>query len=368
MSSKDSHLYGIRNPKSKKTHEISSSTTLSFTSTLSSLLSTSNKTPSTTGRSRPSTNKSDIFTSHNKNTKKRALKDISSDLDGISTSQIHSKTSEDVDDSILHRSKRKMEEKARLYAAMKRGDYVPREGERGEKDGGLIDFDRKWAEMGTRGEKGYGTESDSGLDSDSSSEERKGAKGKKGGRSGQREEEQVEMVEYTDEFGRVRQLPKSEATKLEKKKLRAEAASLELEELRARPITSSNLIYGDVIQTGAFNPDAETSRKMEELASKRDKEETPPPETHYEADKEVRSKGVGFFSFSKDEGERKREMEALEEERKETERKRREREEKKRVKMMEVEERRKVLVEKRARKEADRFLEGLGLEMGEDGS
>lgn len=242
-----------------------------------------------------------------------------------------------------------MEEKARLYAAMKRGDYVPATGEK-EECGGLIDFDRKWAETKARGERTFETESDDDGDSDSDVPAKKAS-----GRE--------EIVEYTDEFGRVRQISKAEAAKRERSRLRAEVAEKELEELRARPsIADDELIYGNVIQSNAFNPDSETLRKMEELAKKRDKSETPPPETHYEADKEVRSKGVGFFTFSKDEEVRKKEMEALEEERRETERKRAEREEKKRKRAEEVEERRKAIAHKRARKEADAFLDSLAAE------
>lgn len=345
MSSGDAHLYGIRKPKNKA-HEISSSTTLSFTSTLSSLLSANASSSTTTvGRPRTSTKKADIFASHNKGSKKRALKDISDDAS--SSAQVHSKTSEEVDSYTLQRSKRKMEEKARLYAAMKRGDYIPAKGEK-EDLGGLIDFDRKWAETEARGEKTFEIESDNDGDWDSDV-------------PAKRASEKEEMIEYTDEFGRVRHISKAEAIKKEKARLRAKAAARELEELRARPsaISEKDLIYGNVIQSNAFNPDAEILGKMQEIASKRDRSATPPPETYYEADKEIRTKGVGFFNFSKDEEVRKAEMQALEEERRETERKRAEREEKKRRRAEDVEERRKAIAHKRALKEADAFLDSL---------
>jgi len=136
--SSDTSLYGIRAPKNKH-KAISSSTTLAFTSTISSLLSQDSSSRTTSGRPRPSSNKPDIFKTHNKNTKKRALRDLEVD---DASSQKHSTHLEADDPSILHRSKRKMEEKARLYSAMKRGDYVAKEGEPEQ----LIDFDRKWAE------------------------------------------------------------------------------------------------------------------------------------------------------------------------------------------------------------------------------
>ena len=57
-------------------------------------------------------------------------------------------------------------------------------------------------------------------------------------------------------------------------------------------------------------------------------------------------------------------MEALEKERLETERVRREKEEKKEARRRELEERRKAIGEKRARKQADSFLDGLGADLG----
>lgn len=58
---------------------------------------------------------------------------------------------------------------------------------------------------------------------------------------------------------------------------------------------------------------------MEELAKKRDRSLTPPPDMHFDAQAEVRQKGTGFFQFSGDKEERRRQMEGLEREREETE-------------------------------------------------
>ncbi|KAF6239024.1 hypothetical protein HO173_002896 [Letharia columbiana] len=130
--------------------------------TLSSLLALPSTTTTTTtpGRARPSRSKPDIFTAHNKGAKKRALADISGP-------QSHARTSDAVDAATLHRSKRKMEDKARLYASMKRGDYVPpADGGTNKEENALVDFDRKWAEADEAGEAGrYETESDDGGDS-----------------------------------------------------------------------------------------------------------------------------------------------------------------------------------------------------------
>jgi hypothetical protein len=107
---------------------------------------------------------------------------------------------------------------------------------------------------------------------------------------------------------------------------------------------------------------------MEEIASKRDRSLTPPEQKHYEANKEFRIRGVGFYGFSKDEGVRAKEMEALGREREETERARREMGERKAKRKREVEERRRVIGQKRAERRADGFLEGLGASMEEKGT
>lgn len=217
-----------------------------------------------------------------------------------------------------------MEEKAKRYKAMKRGEL----GEEGEGDE-LVDFDRKWAER---------------EDSSSSSDEDEGKN---------------EIVEYEDDYGRARRGTRAEAERMERKKRMAVLGQEELDRMSARPTMPSNIIYGDMVQVAAFNPDEPIAEKMEELARKRDRSATPPERKHYEADKEFRIKGVGFYSFSKDEEVREREMEALERERVETERMRKEREAKREQRKKEIEERRKAIGEKRARKQADSFLEGL---------
>lgn len=347
MTSKSS-LYGLPRPRTSKPSETSPSTNAAFTSTLSSLLATatsSSTTPITPGRPRPSKSKPDIFTAHNKGSKKRALADISNDDDdrGLARPQTHAQTSEAVDAATLHRSKRKMEDKARLYASMKRGDYVPpSNGGTNKEENALVDFDRKWAEAEAEGAAGDGrkfdTESDHDGDSDSEDEE---------------------TVEYEDEFGRLRRGTKGQAAR-HRRLLDAQTyASEELSRMRARPDRPANLIVGDTIQASAFNPDASLAVQMENLAKKRDRSMTPPEEVHYDASKEVRSKGVGFYSFSKDGEGRRREMEALGREREETERGKREREERKEERREAVEERRRVIARKREEKLADTFLDGL---------
>jgi hypothetical protein len=318
-------------PKSKKEIEVPSSTSLAFTSTLSSLLAQSSSTSTTKpGRARPSKTKEDIFTSHNRNTKKRAAKDLEDDDGRIYSEQKHQKDIGEVDASVLHRSKRKMEAKAKLYKQMKRGELGD------EEDGdGLVDFDRKWAE---RGDDLSSDEDDEGMN---------------------------EIVDYEDEYGRSRRGTKAEAERIARRKANAVRGQEELDRMSARPAMPSKIIYGDTVQVAAFNPEDEIQEKMEELARKRDRSATPPEKKHYEADKEFRVKGVGFYTFSKDEGVREQEMEALEKERLETERVRKEREAKKEARKKELEERRKEIAGKRAKKQADDFLYGLEADLGE---
>lgn len=329
-------LYGVKQASKTKVREISSSTSLAFSTNLSSLISSSSssKPKSGTGRPRPSKDKSDIFTAHNKNVKKRSAADLED-----SQQQRH-KTKDDigsVNDAELHRSKKRMEDKVRLYNAMKRGEYIGRED---YDDRGLVDFDRKWAE----------TEAKGGADgSDSDESDDTGA-------------DDGELVEYLDEFGRLRKGTKTEAAREERRKrIQANAAEDEAR-FAARPVMPSNIIHGDAIQHDAFNPDQVIADRMAELAKKRDKSATPPPDSHYDAHAEVRTKGTGFYNFSHDAAERKQEMDALEKERLETERVRKEKEEQKEQRRKEIEERRKLIAEQRARAQTDKFLNELNID------
>lgn len=324
-------LYGVPRPKTlSNSKEISSSSSLAFSSQLSSLLAQTSTSHPTTGRARPSKSKADIFSAHNKNTRKRAAADLSED--GIS--QSHQQDIGGVDATTLYRSKRKLEEKARLYAAMKRGDYVPPGGnDNRREEGGLVDFDRKWAEDEAAGRKpDYETSSDSGGDS-----------------------EEEELVDYEDEFGRQRRGTRADAAREERRKKGIAQAADDADRFSARPAPPSQIIYGDTVQTAAFNPDEPIAAQMEEIARKRDRSMTPPDEVHYDANGEVRTKGVGFYSFSKDKEGRKREMEALQRERLQTEKGRKERQERKDKRKEEIEARRRLIREK----QAERFLEGL---------
>nr|POE78667.1 uncharacterized protein CFP56_62918 [Quercus suber] len=344
MPNDNSSLYGLSRPRNLANgKEISSSTTLSFTSQLSSLISSSNS-ASSTQRPHKRPAKPDIFATHNRNAAKRAKLDLLPSADDHHSSlaaQKHSTHGAAVDDALLARSRRKMQEKARLYAAMQRGDVEDEEGKFG------VDFDRKWAEAQARPLGSVAPEED-GDDSGSESEA-----------------ENMPSVEYTDEFGRTRTGTARQAA--EAQRARRTREGLAEASVEARPMAPARVIYGDAIQHHAFNPEDKVSAAMEALAAKRDRSLTPPPEEHFNGKWEVRTKGTGFFQFSAEEGERQAQMEALEKERAETERKREERrkvvDERKKL----VEERQKEIRRKRGNRQAEVFLADLEAEMVQKG-
>ena len=333
MTSKDSSLYGAKRARNLNNgKEISSSTTLSFTSQLSSLISSSSNTSRNPIPSRTKPKKSDIFTKHNRNTAKRAKRDLEPDHSGA-FAQKHSTDGEPLERSAWERSQRKMEEKARLYAAMKRGD-VEDEDERY-----AVDFDQKWAETQGQSEKESQSDSDGDGDIDGASEQ----------------------VEYLDEFGRTRTGTRLEAARAQTAMQNARFNQHD-DRFTARPSAPASVIYGDAIQYEAFNPDAPVAVQMEELARKRDKSETPPPGAHFDSTKEVRTKGTGFFQFSGDAEQRKRQMEDLEAERVETEKIRAAREAKLTQRRRELDARRDKIQQQSAKRKANDFLEELGMQ------
>jgi Domain of unknown function (DUF4078) len=360
MPSDQSALYGAPRPKKKLKTSAPDSSSMTFASHLTSLMTAPSKKSSpkpfysdSDSHSATKPRRDDIFTAHHKAKKEKRE---TAPADGGDAAEQRHLTAEDlggVDKDMLHRSKRKMEEKARLYAAMKRGDYVDPYAKRhgssamaeamAEERAPLVDFDRKWAEGG-------------GEDRDTSSEDDNDSDGE-------------ELVEYTDEFGRTRKGTRAEAARATRQQRIAAAAKAELDEMRGRPAPSqpeeggaSNIIYGDTVQNAAFNPDQTISEQMAALAAKRDRSLTPPADVHYDASREIRSKGVGFYQFSQDKDSREQEMDSLAAERAETERRGKEREERRQKKAKEMEERRQTLREKKSKKQADTFLRGLELD------
>jgi hypothetical protein len=327
MSSKDAHLYGAKPKSRSKAKEISSSSSLAFSSTLSNLIKSSSADTSKTTAARARPQKEDIFKSHNKNVKKRAVKDLE---DSDFTAQKHrGRTTEEKgeDEAAWKRTKRRMEEKARLYDALKRGDVEDRDDKYG------VDFDRKWAEQQEKGE----AEAASSSESEASEEE---------------------LVEYVDEFGRTRKGTRAEVAREERRK--RNLAADEPDRFTARPSMPDQIIYGDAVQSNAFNPDETIAQAMADLAAKRDKELTPPPELHFDGRAEARQRGTGFMYFSKDEEERQEQIKNLEKEREETDRVRKERKEQIEKRKEMIREKKKAIQEKRSKGQAERFLDDLG--------
>ncbi|KAK4198600.1 hypothetical protein QBC40DRAFT_298290 [Triangularia verruculosa] len=327
----DPHLYGQPPPaKKKKTSFSDISGSLAFTSQLTSLLASSTTTPTTTGRPRPSKSKTDSLFQSVKI--KRKHPPPSNQNAPLTLKPPAPSSSSSLPPSDLALSRAKLESKSALYSAMQRGDYIG-------KEYGLVDFDRKWAESNPLSPSPHSP-------SHSSSPEPE-------------EEEEEATIEYTDEYNRTRLITPSQKATLD----RAAASKIDLDKMAGRPISvPSDLIFGDTVQTQAFSG----TEEMEELARKRDRSATPPKETYYDADWEVRTKGTGFYKFSQDGEVRKKEMEGLERERERTERERekleKERERRRREveeRRREVERRRREVGERRAGREAKRFLEGL---------
>lgn len=338
MTSKDSSLYGLKRHKLSSDKEIASSNSLAFSSQLSSLIGSSSK--PATSRSTSNTSlkprKDDIFTSHNRAKKLKREHKPSGAFE-----QVHTTNGESLDNDAWNRSKRKMEEKARLYAAMKRGDVDDAD------ERYAVDFDKKWAER-------EGEDSEVSDEEDHHSEE---------------DGDSNELVEYVDELGRDRKGTRAEAAKAARLVRLEEEAAKNTDRFTARPAAPSSVIYGDTIQHSAFDPDAPIAEQMAELARKRDRSITPPPAEHFDSKKEVRTKGTGFFQFSGDDEERRRQMEGLEKEREETERVRGDRERRVRERREMVESRRKEVRGLRDRRQADEFLDKLGEEIaGKGGS
>ncbi len=301
LTKADAHLLSVPGAKRKKQITMDPSSS-AFASTLSSLISssTSSKPEVSRGRARPSKNKPDIFTSHNKGAKARAARDLEDSEDRLGRAKMGRQDIGGVDEAVLARSKKALEEKSRKYRALKHSTYVPDK----ENGAGLIEWDRKWAENGRR-------EFDSASDDNNDGE-------------GGTNPKANEIVEYEDEFGRLRTGTRTAMERMERKKRNELLGAEELERMSARPKMPENLIVGPAVQAMAFSMDEESERKMEELAKKRDRSLTPPPAEHYDARKEFRQRGTGFFAFSKDEEERQEQMRSLEEQRRETERVRKE--------------------------------------------
>ncbi|EAW09737.1 CCDC174 family protein [Aspergillus clavatus NRRL 1] len=357
----DPSLYGApRHKKPTSQSTAPSASTLAFTSQLSSLLSKTADSTSTRGRPRPSkSTKSDIFSVHNKGAQKRAAADLRDDDDddsGTAMAQVHKRTQDigAVDAAALHRSKRRLQEKARVYEDLKSGLYLAGDSDedtpgtreedylarlRRKEREGLIDFDRKWADA----QRAKG--------SDDGSEDG-------GEEEGEDDDDNASIVSYEDELGRTRRGTRAEAARAAV--ARAQEAGEARGPERWRPARPENLIYGAAVQAEAFSLSSTAAAEMASLAARRDRSPTPPEETHYDAEAEVRNRGTGFYAFARDEETRRKQMEELMSAREETQREREARQARRAQRERVKDERRRQIEELRTRRWAETFLAGLG--------
>ena len=356
MASDQTSLYGKPKASSNKRREITSSSNLAFTTQLSSLIA-QNSHSASRGRPRPSKpGKSDVFAKQNKGAQKRAAADLQDDDHDV-FKQTH-KSSRDIgtiDDATFGRAKRRMEEKARMYNDMKKGLYL--EGDSSDEDAdvsressgpkdyfarlrrkekeGLVDFDRKWVD-----------------------EERKKRDGGDESEQSEEDDDNASIISYEDEFGRSRRGTRAEAARAARTK-EEEANHGRSAQERWKPARPENLIHGVTVQTEAFNPDATVASHMAHLATRRDRSPTPPEKIHYDADGEVRNRGMGFYAFSRDEEERKKQMEELSKAREETQRQREKACAKDAAYQAIIDDRRKQIAELRQKRLLERLAEDL---------
>ncbi|KAF8588885.1 hypothetical protein K439DRAFT_1334318 [Ramaria rubella] len=182
----------------------------------------------------------------------------------------------------LEAAKDALERKALQYEKLKKGKTAGLSEK--QYDSLLVDFDRK-AE-----EEDY--ESDSSEDVDESLTVPK------------RLDDDDPIVEYEDEFGRMRTARQSEVPR-----------NLQPpQDQEVEPEDDPYLIHGNVNYFPTYEPSAEKIAAVEAAA-----QEDANPATHYDATGEVRPRGAGFYQFSKDEETRQKQMEDLKRSRTETE-------------------------------------------------
>ncbi|KAG8213397.1 hypothetical protein J3R82DRAFT_11896 [Butyriboletus roseoflavus] len=118
------------------------------------------------------------------------------------------------------------------------------------------------------------------------------------------EEEDDPIIEYEDEFGRLRTSRRSEVPRHLLRKTQGEEEDVD----------DADVIHNPVNFFPVFEPSAERIKAVQdELA-----EAENPLSSHYDASKEVRPKGAAFYQFSGDEETRQKQMEELRAAREET--------------------------------------------------
>ncbi|KAH7930193.1 hypothetical protein BV22DRAFT_1001288 [Leucogyrophana mollusca] len=120
------------------------------------------------------------------------------------------------------------------------------------------------------------------------------------------DDEDDPVIEYEDEFGRIRTGRRSEVPR----HLLPRSGDRELD-----PDEDQDVIHNPVNFFPVYEPSADRVKEVEEAYS----EVNNPLGVHYDASREVRAKGAGFYQFSADEETRKQQMEELRSARVETE-------------------------------------------------
>jgi len=118
------------------------------------------------------------------------------------------------------------------------------------------------------------------------------------------DEQNDPIVEYEDEFGRVRTARRSEVPR------HLARRSPELDPPESDPY----VIYGDQNFFPTYEPSEDRVREIEEKLVA----DTAPPTTHFDASRDNRARGAAFYQFSADEEVRQKQMEDLQKAREET--------------------------------------------------
>ncbi|KAL9551428.1 hypothetical protein MBANPS3_004272 [Mucor bainieri] len=191
---------------------------------------------------------------------------------------------EDVQGNVLQRSREQLEKKARLYEAMRSGEALdPYDDDQDEEKRPLVDFDRKYFQE---------RELEKQKEAAAAQKKRKRHDNKD---DDDDDDQDDPWVEFEDEFGRTRIIRRSELP------------STEQQQQHHRHSDDSDY------------DSEEEENKAYLIAQQRYKAADRSDMDHYEADREIRTKGVGFYQFSKDEQERRAQMDKLNRLRTETE-------------------------------------------------
>ncbi|KAK9477563.1 hypothetical protein V1514DRAFT_333643 [Lipomyces japonicus] len=129
-----------------------------------------------------------------------------------------------------------------------------------------------------------------------------GSSGENNGNESESEVSDDDLIEHTDEFGRTRLVSRYKIHRFDD----------EHDETIAKVSRPDKLIYGDKIQYQAFHGNEDAMRQIFE------RDDSLVDDVHYDASKEIRTKGVGFYDFSQDAESRSKEMEELKNMREET--------------------------------------------------